>query len=285
MKIHKNFELTKYNSYRLKAFCEEAIFPTNENDLIGFLSSRRNRSKVILGNGNNIILSKNWYDECFIIFNGCFDKIEIYEDIIAAETGATMFQVSETAFENGLSGMEVFNDIPSSVGGAVVMNAGAGEEDIKNILVKVKFLNISDLVLTELSRDELKFGYRDSIFQRNRDMIVIKAWFKLKRCDKLTIRAKMDSIKEARWAKQPRDFPNCGSVFKRPVGRFVAPMIDELGLKGFTIGGAQISLKHSGFIVNKDNATGEDILLLVKEIQTRVSYKFGITLELEQKVI
>jgi UDP-N-acetylmuramate dehydrogenase len=142
-----------------------------------------------------------------------------------------------------------------------------------------------DMKIKEISSEDINFEYRNSFFLRNPDKIVLKAWFQLEHGNKQTIINKMEENKKIRWAKQPREYPSCGSVFKRPQGRFVGPMIDELGMKGFTVGGAQISEKHSGFIINIGNATGNEILVVISEVQKRVKDKYGIDLELEQRII
>ena len=196
-----------------------------------------------------------------------------------------MLGLSTIALNNSLSGLEMFYDIPSSLGGAVVMNAGASGEEIKDLIVKVRFLDLKDMTIKELDNDKLDFKYRSSFFQKNTDKIILKVWLKLKPDNKANIKSKMLSIKQNRWLKQPRNYPSAGSVFKRPKGKFVGPMIDGLGLKGFTIGGAQISKKHSGFIINRNSATGQDILDLIKFIQKKVYDSEKIHLEIEQRII
>jgi len=230
-------------------------------------------------------LSKDYYDKEFIILNDCFDIIEINGTALIAETGATLLQLSETALKHGLTGLEIFYDIPSSVGGAVVMNAGTKEGEIKDILIKVRYLDLTDLQIREITKEDIGFEYRNSFFQKHTSKIVLKAWFQLAKGNPKEIKAKMEQTKQTRWAKQPREYPNCGSVFKRPPGRFVGPMLDELGMKGFAIGGAKISGKHSGFIINTGNATGKDILAAIAEAQKRVREKFGVDLEVEQRII
>ncbi|OQX72141.1 MAG: UDP-N-acetylenolpyruvoylglucosamine reductase [Bacteroidetes bacterium 4484_249] len=280
-----NFNLKKYNAYRLSSVCAKAIFPENEEEIIQIYRNNPDKKIILLGNGNNIILSKEYYDALFIILNNCFDRVEINGTEIIAQSGCTMLHLSELALENSLSGFEVFYDIPSSVGGAVFMNAGASGEEIKNLVVKVRYFDLDDFQIKEITRVEIGFEYRNSFFQKNNNKLVLKTWFKLSEGKPEIIKAKMDDIKQKRWAKQPREFPNCGSVFKRPSERFVGPMIDELGLKGFTIGGAQISQKHSGFIVNINNATGKDILSIIKKVQKQVKKKYGVDLEVEQRII
>ncbi len=280
-----DFNLKNYNAYRVDAICSKAWFPDTEEQVTTIFKGNRNSKFIILGNGNNIILSKPYYDEEFIILNGCYDKIDIQNNILTAESGATLQQLSETALAHSLSGLEIFYDIPSSVGGAVVMNAGTKDGEIKDILLKVRYLDLLNLQIKEINIDDLEFEYRNSFFQKNVDKIALKAWFKLDFGNKDEIKKKMDEYKAIRWAKQPREFPNCGSVFKRPKGRFVGPMLDELGMKGFTIGGAKISEKHSGFIVNTGNATGKDILALIDKVKRLVKEEFDIDLEVEQRII
>lgn len=285
IKSINNFNLTEYNAYCLKAVCSKAWFPESENDLQEIYRQNTNKRFIILGNGNNIILSKDYYNEEFIILNGCFDIVTVNETFIESEAGATLLKLSEIALNHYLTGFEIFYDIPSSVGGAIVMNAGTKEGEIKDILVKVRYLDLAKLQIKEIAKEEIGFEYRNSFFQKQTDKIVLKAWFQLKKGNPEQIKAKMEETKQTRWAKQPREYPNCGSVFKRPPGRFVGPMLDELGLKGFSIGEAQISEKHSGFIVNTGNATGKDILAIIAEAQKRVKEKFEVDLEIEQRII
>lgn len=285
MEKYENFDLTHYNAYKTKSCCKLAFFPKTEGELIEVYNNYSDKEIIVIGNGNNIILSKEWYSEIFIILNGCFEKISVNQNMIDAEAGATILRVSEIALESGLTGAEFLYDIPSSVGGAVVMNAGTKEGETKNILHKVRYLDLADMLIKEKRNHEMEFEYRNSFFQKYENKIILKSWFKLKKGDPNSIEELMRSSKERRWKRQPREFPNCGSVFKRPPGRFVGPMIDELGLKGFKIGDAQISEKHSGFIINTGNAKGEDILSLIDYIRQQVYKKFGVKLEVEQRVI
>ncbi|WP_256003248.1 UDP-N-acetylmuramate dehydrogenase [Pedobacter deserti] len=286
MRIYENFDLTNYNSYRITAFCSTAFFPETDEDVINLFKEHDKSELVLLGNGYNVILSQPCYEQKFIIFNGNFDCIRAVEDgVIEAECGSRMLDISLFALEQGLSGVEIFFDIPSSLGGAVVMNAGASGEEIKDVLMKVRYLDLQDLAVKEIQTEAAEFGYRNSFFQKNTDKIVLKAWLKLTPSSKTAIKEKMETIRAQRWAKQPKDLPNAGSVFKRPPGYYVGAMIDELGLKGFRVGGAMISEKHGGFVVNIDNATGRDILELIGEVQTKVYRQFGVLLEVEQRVI
>lgn len=282
MKVYQNFNLRDFNAYRLNAKCSKAWFPQNESDFKEiFIQSR----PIIIGNGNNIVLTKDLYKEEFLILNGCFERIQVKDCIIEAESGATLMQLSETALSHNLTGLEIFYDIPSSIGGAVVMNAGTKEAEIKDLLIEVRYLDLEDMTIKNITKEEIGFEYRNSFFQKNTNKIILKAWFELQKGNPSEIQTKMNLNKEIRWSKQPRDYPNCGSVFKRPPGRFVGPMLDELGLKGFTIGGAMISEKHSGFIINTGNATGKDILEIIAITQKQVKDRFNVELEIEQRLI
>lgn len=285
MKSIENFDLTNYNSYRIKSKCKKAYFPNTEEEVIYFYKNIN--SFVLLGSGHNVILSKDYYDTNFLIFNGNFQdyNIEAETGIVEAQAGITMLKLSELALENGLSGLEIFYDIPSSLGGAVVMNAGASGEEIKDVLIKVRYLDLVDMQVKEIFKADMGFEYRNSFFQRNTDKVILKVWLQLKPEEKSVIHDKMKLIKEQRWAKQPKTFPNAGSVFKRPKGYYVGAIIDDLKLKGFTIGGAKISEKHGGFIINYNNAKGQDIIDIIIEVKRQVQERFNVDLEVEQRII
>lgn len=284
MRIYENFELTNYNSYRLNAVCKRAYFPETDDDVIEVFES--NTNKFILGAGNNVILSKDYYHDEFVIFSGNYNNISLVNDnLVLCEAGVNMKELTAFALKHSLSGVEIFYDIPSSIGGAVVMNAGAGGEDIASLLQKVWYYDPKKKCIEEITKEEIGFEYRNSFFQKNPEMIVTKVLLNLEMGQVESIKNKMFSIEAARHAKQPRNYPNAGSVFKRPPGYFVGPMIEGLGLKGFILDGAMVSEKHAGFIVNYQNATGESIIRLIHEIKKQVQSKYGVDLEIEQRLI
>lgn len=285
MKVYNDFDLTPYNSYRIKARCKRAYFPCSEEDVIAIY--QKQHSFILLGSGHNVILSKDYYDDEFLIFNGNFDEatIDPQNQLIEAEAGISMVSLSEMALEKELSGIEIFYDIPSSLGGAVVMNAGASGEEIKDVLLKVRYYDLKDKRIKEIHRSKMNFEYRNSFFQRHTDKVILKVWLQLKHRNKDFIQQKMKMIRQQRWAKQPKDFPNAGSVFKRPKGFYVGAMIDALDLKGYTRGGAKISKKHGGFIINYNNAKGQDILDIINEVKKRVKKKYNVDLEVEQRIL
>ncbi|AXG73156.1 UDP-N-acetylmuramate dehydrogenase [Flavobacterium arcticum] len=286
MKIENNFDLTNYNSYKIKAACNRAFFPANEADFIEIFKNSGLDNKVIIGGGYNIIFSKDHYEEDFIMLGENYSSITLEPDnVVVCEAGVSTIVLTEFALTNSLSGVEIFYDIPSSLGGAVVMNAGASGEEIKDILVKVRYLDLTDMKVKEINKEDIGYEYRNSLFQRETNKVVLKVWLQLHPKNADEIKDKMETVKEARWAKQPKEHPNAGSVFKRPPGHYVGPMIDELKLKGFRIGGAEVSKKHGGFIVNVDNATGMDIINVIKHVQAMVKERFGVDLEIEQRII
>jgi UDP-N-acetylmuramate dehydrogenase len=285
MKTVTDLDLTNFNSYRLKATCKRAFFPDSEADIQEIYEKYGDSKKIILGSGHNIILAKEYYEDDFIIFSGNFSHAVIDGNLLSVESGISMYDLSILALDNELSGLELFYDIPSSLGGAVVMNAGASGEEIKDLLVKVRYYDPLENTFSEILKEDINFEYRNSFFQRNPHLIITKAWLNLKQSSALEIKDKMERNKEVRWSKQPKDFPNAGSVFKRPPGFFVGALMDELQLKGYTVGGAKISEKHGGFIVNFNNATGEDILAVIKHAQKMVKDRHGVELEVEQRII
>ena len=283
MKVKEEFDLTEYNSYRLNAICSRAYFPESEEDLVEIFSTVE--KKVVIGGGYNIILSKEYYDEAFVIFDKHFSKVYLNENVITGQAGISMYDLSLLALENSLTGIEIFYDIPSSLGGAVVMNAGAGGWEIKDILQCVRYFDPHALTFHEKKKEEVGFEYRNSFFQKNSHYIITEVTLDLEYGRKEEIEAKMIATREARYAKQPKEYPNAGSVFKRPKGYYVGAIMDELGLKGLAVGGAKVSEKHGGFIINYNNATGQDIIAVITEVKERVYKAFGVDLEVEQRII
>ncbi|WPV00222.1 UDP-N-acetylmuramate dehydrogenase [Mucilaginibacter sp. cycad4] len=285
MRVFENFDLTGFNSYRIKATCRKAYFPESTEDIIELFKDK-DPNRILIGAGYNILLSKDHYDADFVLFSGNYEHMELVgNDSIICEAGCDMKKLSEFALQHNLAGLEIFYDIPSSLGGAVVMNAGASGEDIKGLLVKVWYYNPNTNTVEEISKEDIGFEYRNSFFQKNPGMIICKALLKLTPGDPEAIKQKMDTLRDARWSKQPRDYPNAGSVFKRPPGYYVGAIMDELKLKGFAHGGARVSEKHGGFIINFDNAKGGDIIEIIAEVKRRVMEKYNLDLEVEQRII
>ncbi|KXB70858.1 UDP-N-acetylmuramate dehydrogenase [Peptoniphilus sp. DNF00840] len=262
------------------------IKPNDEVALVEILKSikKNNYKYYILGNCTNIIVRDKGFDGIIIkLKNKLNDVKKVSDKEIYAGTGASMKKISEFAMENSLTGLEFAHGIPGSLGGAVVMNAGAYDGEIKNVVKSVRLLD-EDLKVIEVPGDEMNFSYRHSLVQE-RDLIVLGATFSLEDGDKNEIREKYEDFDQRRADKQPLDMPSAGSTFKRPTGYFAGKLIDDSGLRGFTHKGAGISEKHCGFVVNKNKATARDVLETIEIVQKVVRDKFGVTLEREVKII
>ncbi len=222
----------------------------------------------LLGNGSNILVSDKGLDIPVIRLAGDFDRVTAEGDMIKAGAAALLSSVARTALDNELSGLEFASGIPGSVGGAMVMNAGAYGGEMKDVVVTVKVMDENGNV-SEYTNEEMAFGYRDSILKRKK-LIVLETVFKLNKGDKESIKNAMDELNKKRREKQPLEYPSAGSTFKRPEGYFAAKLIEDAGLKGYTVGGACVSEKHAGFCVNKDNGTASDFYKLMADVKDKV---------------
>ena len=237
---------------------------------------------VIIGNGSNILVSDKGIKEPAIEIGSGFDKIDVDDIYIRAEAGALLSKVANIALENGLTGLEFASGIPGSVGGAVFMNAGAYGGEIKDVLLTVDVIKDGKTETYEAS--DMDLSYRHSRAMEE-DMIITGVTFRLSKGDKNEIKAKMDDFNGRRRDKQPLEYPSAGSTFKRPEGYFAGKLIMDSGLAGFSIGGAMVSPKHCGFIINSGDATSSDIYELICHVQNTVKEKFGVDLEPEVKLI
>lgn len=255
---------------------------TNLEQLFAIIkfANKNNIKYYLLGKGSNMVVSDYGIDGIVIKISSKFSNVTINGEEIIASAGASMPLVAIEAKKSCLTGFEFACGIPGTIGGGIKMNAGAYGGEMADIVEEITYLD-ENCNVCKISRDEAKFGYRDSIFKRNDKLVVLEAKFKLKKGNIDEITSKMEQNNLSRRNKQPIDMPNSGSVFKRPKGHFVGPMIIECGLQGISIGGAQVSNKHAGFIVNTGNATCKDIKELIKLIQENVKEKFDVELETE----
>jgi UDP-N-acetylmuramate dehydrogenase len=235
----------------------------------------------IMGNGSNLLVSDQGYRGVVIQLFRQLNDIQCEGNVIRAQAGALLSAVANRALEEKLTGFEFAAGIPGTLGGACVMNAGAYGGEMKDVLKSVTVLTREGERIT-LQKNELELGYRTSIIAK-KDYIVLEAEIELKAGDAEEIKAVMDDLKERRTTKQPLEYPSAGSTFKRPEGYFAGKLIQESGLQGFQVGGAQVSEKHCGFVINKDQATAADIAELIRQVQDRVEEKFGVRLETEVK--
>lgn len=236
---------------------------------------------VFVGNGSDLLVPDGGVDAFVIKTVGGLGHVDVEGECITAESGVLLSRLSSLARDHALTGLEFAHGIPGSLGGAVVMNAGAYDGEMARVVTSVTFLDDGGQVETT---DRLDFSYRHSAFSDGRRLI-LRACLRLQRGEPEAIRARMDELMERRRSKQPLEWPSAGSVFKRPRGHFAAALIDQCGLKGLTVGGAQISEKHAGFIVNRGGATCADILELMEQVQKRVLDQTGVKLEPEVKLL
>ena len=249
-------------------------------EVVRFLSKEQIPFQVI-GNGSNLLVSDYGVDGAIIATRG-WDDISVEGDVVRAQAGAMLSRVANTALEHGLSGMEFAAGIPGSFGGAVFMNAGAYGGEMKDIITSVTVYHNREV--KEISCSECRFGYRSSVFQQDANTI-LSATMKLQKGDGAKIAATMKDLAGRRQDKQPLDMPSAGSVLKRPEGYYAGALIEQAGLKGFQIGGAAVSEKHSGFIVNCGGATAQDVLNVIAAVKEKVSEMSGVELQEEIRMI
>lgn len=237
---------------------------------------------MILGNGTNILFPDEGLKDLFIISTEKLTKMFLLDgETIYAEAGVPLAKLAGFAHQNGLSGLEFASGIPGTLGGGVIMNAGAYGGEMKDAVESVVCYYVQDQRLYELDREQCRFEYRNSFFKKMGGCIVLSAVLKLKKGDSAEIAAKMRELNERRRDKQPLDLPSAGSAFKRPEGGYAAALIDECGLRGYTVGGAQISEKHAGFAVNIGGATSHDVYDLLKHVRDTVYLEKKVALEPE----
>ncbi len=279
----RNEPMRNYTTFKIGGNADLMIFPESLRELSALLAYMRqeNIEFFVLGNGSNLLVS----DEGLripVIKTEKFDFIEIDGTELTVGSGVTNAKAAVFAMKNGLSGFEFAHGIPGTVGGAVVMNAGAYGEDMSMVVDKTVYVDKNGRI-KEAYGENHDFSYRHSCFSS--DDVIFCTVLRLERSDPDIIKAKMDELIGKRRAAQPLEMPSAGSVFKRPEGYFTGKLIDECGLRGYSIGGAQISEKHSGFIVNTGTATSKDVLELISYIQKTVYDKFGVTLTPEIRYV
>lgn len=277
--------MSKHTTFRIGGPADFYLCPhsTKEVQQTVQICKEENLPYFILGNGSNLLVSDKGYRGVIIQLWKNFSDISVKDCCITAKAGALLSKVAAEALEEGLTGMEFASGIPGTIGGAVFMNAGAYGGEMKDIIKEVKVLDDQGEVRV-LSNEEMKLGYRTSIV-KEKGYTVLSAVLQLKKGDVSVIRETMEDLKNRRTSKQPLDMPSAGSTFKRPEGYFAGKLIMDSGLRGFSVGGAQVSEKHCGFVVNKGGATAEDVTALIREVQRRVKEKFGVELETEVRFL
>lgn len=264
------------------------VEPSSINEIRGTISFAKSNNipYYIIGHGSNLLVVDEGLEGIVIKIGNHFSDVEIEDTRIKALSGCAIPKLSQLAKNNSLSGLEFACGIPGTVGGAIRMNAGAYGGEMVNIVDKVGYLN-DEGEIVEISNEKCEFSYRHSMFVEHPEYVILYAVLNMSEGNKEEIEAKMNENMESRKAKQPIEYPNFGSVFKRPAqeGVFVGKMVEELGLKGYTIGGAQVSTKHSGFIINTGNATCKDVTDLIEYVKNKVYEKYNVMLQEEVVIL
>lgn len=278
-------ELVKHTTYKIGGQCDFFALPSSIESLVNllkYLKDNNIRYKV-LGNGSNVIVSSKRY-EGVIVSLSKLNNVVIEDDIVKVEAGYPLIKLSNYCANNGLGGLEFASGIPAQVGGAIYMNAGAYKSDMSEVLIDVTYID-EELNIVTKKKEELDFSYRHSIFQE-KDYIVVGCSIKLYKADRHEILTLMNNRRQRRIESQPLEYPSAGSVFRNPSEDiFSGKLIEDLGLKGFSIGGAKVSEKHANFIVNFNNATSDDVVKLIEYIKEKVKEKYNIELKVEQEFV
>ncbi len=277
--------LEKYNTYRIKSFAKHVYFPASEDEIVSV--AKKHQKLFFLGNGSNVIFSKEYYSDeiAFLVLCKNFNKFTISDNCLGVQSGALLQDLALVTYKAGLSGIETFYDVPASVGGALIMNAGAYGDEIYTSVKSVKVFDIKKAEIKEFHKSEIEYGYRYSMFKGDENICILSAEFEFEKKSKEEIKAKLYDIYSRRLSNLPQK-PTAGSVFKRPqANEPVGVMVEKLGLKGKIIGDAQISPKHGGIIVNNGHATGEHIIGLIEYIKAQILEHYDIVLHEEQIVI
>lgn len=285
IEMYEDISLKKYNTYRLDVKCDYLVFPKDIDEVVKLISflKENNYKYLVLGNGSNVIFKNNRYNGVVIKLSK-LDKIEFDGDKVVVGAGVALSKLANMAINNSLSGLEFSVSIPGEIGASVSMNAGAYNESFSDVFVSAKVLT-PKLEIIELTNEDMDFSYRNSFIKKNKDYIVLEVVLKLKPGNKEEMNAVIEKRFEKRKATQPLEYPSAGSVFRNPEGMYAGKLIEDANLKGYSIGGAMISDMHANFIVNKDNATGEDIINLINLAKDKVKENNNIDLYLEQVII
>lgn len=280
IKIGEN--LQNYSSFKIGGTAKIMLFPASikmATKTLKFLTKKRIKF-VVLGAGTNVLI-KGDIDVVVCMKN--LKKIKLKGEKVFAESGVPLFHLNEMLKENGLSGLEKSYGIPASVGGGIVQNCGAFGFNISDNLKKVWVFDGKKV--KKIKKEKLFFAYRTSIFKRNKNLIVLAGEFRLEKTLKTIVETTMNEILRTRKEKQPYDYPSAGSVFKRIDGIIISKLIDEMGFKGFKVGGAMVSEKHAGFIINYDHATYDDVIMLINYIKNKIKIEKNIDLTLEIELL
>lgn len=283
--VHTDEPMSRHTTFRIGGNADYFVKPGNADEVAAVIVVCReyNIPYFILGNGSNLLVSDDGYRGMIINIMDNMDSVTVDGRIITAQAGAMLVRVSVMARDNALTGLEFASGIPGTIGGAVYMNAGAYGGEMKNVVKTVRVIDEYGRIY-ELDSEKMDFSYRHSIVEE-RKLIVLEVTLELEHGSREAIDDRMKELAEARRSKQPLEYPSAGSTFKRPEGYFAGKLIMDAGLRGYSVGGAQVAEKHCGFVINKGGATASDVVELIRDVQHDVDDKFGVTLEPEVKML
>lgn len=283
--VHTDEPMNRHTTFRIGGNADYFVKPGNADEVAAVIAVCREYSipYFILGNGSNLLVSDDGYRGMIINIMDNMDSVTVDGRIITAQAGALLVRVSVMARDNALTGLEFASGIPGTIGGAVYMNAGAYGGEMKNVVKTVRAIDGYGRIY-ELDSEKMDFSYRHSIVEE-RKLIVLEVTLELEHGSREAIDDRMKELAEARRSKQPLEYPSAGSTFKRPEGYFAGKLIMDAGLRGYSVGGAQVAEKHCGFVINKGGATASDVVELIRDVQHDVDDKFGVTLEPEVKML
>lgn len=288
LKVAHDEPMSRHTSFRVGGPAKRMAFPSSGEQVVLLLDYARTcgARPLVIGNGTNLLAPDAGLDRLVIDTSAGLNRLEEGNEpgILTAEAGVSLARLADFACKQGLTGLEFAHGIPGTVGGAVCMNAGAYDGEMKQVIESVTVLFPEEGVRT-LTCEEMDFSYRHSLLSDYPDAVVLRASFRLALGESEAIREKMRELMARRKASQPLEYPSAGSTFKRPIGYFAGTLIDQCGLKGLTVGGAQVSEKHAGFIINTGTATAADVLALIRQVQDRVFAEKGVRLEPEVRII
>ncbi len=276
----------EYTSFKVGGTASVLVTVDNKEQLKALLRyiNSNEMKYILIGNGSNLLFTDKGYEGIVIKLGDGFKELRLSNDTITAGASLLLSQISNFAMENDLSGIEFASGIPGTLGGGLFMNAGAYGGELKDVIITVNAISSDGKNEMVFSNGDMEFEYRNSLMQR-KDMVVTSAVIKLNKGTKEEIKKKILGFTEKRNSKQPVKYPSAGSTFKRPIGGYAAQLIDEAGLKGLTVGGAVVSQKHAGFIINDGDATATDIIELIRLVQNYVYDDSGIMLDPEVRII
>lgn len=284
-KIYVNEKMEKHTTFRIGGPADYFVMPSDVTDVkvVIELCEQEKVPYYVVGNGSNLLVGDKGFRGVIIQIAGNMNQLQADGEVITAQAGCSLAQIAGKALDEELAGFEFAAGIPGTLGGAVRMNAGAYGGEIKDVLESAVVLTKEGKVM-ELSVNEMEFGYRTSIIERT-GWTILGGKIRLHKGKREEIKAVMDDLREKRVSKQPLEYPSAGSTFKRPKGYFAGKLIQDAGLRGFRVGGACVSEKHSGFVINIDHATADDVVSLMEQVDEKVRAQFGVGLEPEVRRI